>query len=85
LAGCFNRRWRNAVDRVTHGIVRGRTIELAEDLGLPDGDQVEIVVRTAPGSETWGDGIRRSAGGWINHPEVDAALEQIHQQRRNDR
>lgn len=73
------------MDRVAHGIVRGKTIELDEDLGLPDGGHVEIVVRTAAGSETWGDGIRRSAGGWVNYPEVDAVLEQIHQQRQSER
>src|SRR5436305_15005580 len=49
----------------TTGIVRGRTIELAENIGIPDGCPVIVTVRpTSPvaGDKPWGEGIRRSAG-----------------------
>ena len=73
------------MDRTTRGIVRGKTIELAEDLGTADGDQVEVIVRVAHGGKSWGDGIRRSAGGWVDYPEIDAALEEIRAERQADR
>jgi len=70
------------LDRTTRGIVRGKFIELAQDLGMADGDQVEVIVRAVPGGKAWGDGIGRSAGGWVDYPEIDAALEEIRTARR---
>jgi hypothetical protein len=34
--------------RIIHGIVRGRNIELAEDLGVADGQQVAVQVTLIP-------------------------------------
>ena len=55
--------------QVLHGIVHGKTIELAQESGVPEGQAVEVVIRpirVPPGSEPWGDG--RSAcccfAGW---------------------
>lgn len=73
------------MNRVMHGIVRGRTIELIEDPGVLDGKQVEVTVALAETKKNWGDGIRRSAGGWAEYPEMDAVMEKIHQERKRER
>lgn len=71
------------MDRIAHGVVRGNVIELREDIGLADGDEVVVVVRTVAESQQWGQGIRRSAGAWADHPELDSVFERIQQERRS--
>ena len=44
-------------------------------------DQVKIVAST----KKWGEGILRSAGGWVDYPEMDAIMERIHQERKLER
>ncbi len=57
-----------ASESQTHrGIAHGRLIEVDQDLGLPDGQEVVITVRTAVDARKRlpaGEGIQRSAGGW---------------------
>jgi hypothetical protein len=50
--------------KTVHGVVHGRTIQLEDDLGLAEGERVEVRVQTVQPASSWGDGIRRSAGGW---------------------
>ncbi len=64
-----------------HGIIHGRVIELAEDPGIADGQQVHVEVRALSVTSKWGDGILRSAGGWCDHPELGEVLQAIQQQR----
>jgi hypothetical protein len=48
------------------GIVHGKTIELEQEPGLPDGQEVSVVVHPLETAERRlppGEGIRRSAGG----------------------
>ncbi len=71
--------------RTLHGTVHGKTIELDEDPGVADGQEVEVQMKVIPLAQTWGDGIRRSAGGWASYPEMGAIMEQIHQQRKLER
>ncbi|HEY1381398.1 MAG TPA: hypothetical protein VGF55_31645 [Gemmataceae bacterium] len=72
--------------KTVQGTIRGRTIELAEDLGLQDGQEVRIqVTPVVPPSEPWGEGIRRSAGALADDPEWDAIMEEIHQARKLER
>ena len=71
--------------KTVQGIVHGRTIELDDDLGVADGQQVEVQVRTLPPSREWGEGIRRSAGGWADYPEIDAIMETIQRERKLER
>jgi hypothetical protein len=70
-----------------HGVAHGNTIELTEDLGIPDGQAVEVVVHavTSPKSD-WGEGLRRCAGALADEwtEEDDRILEQIHQDRQDD-
>jgi hypothetical protein len=65
------------------GIMHGKMIELQEDLGLPDGGAVKVIVRQVLPP---GEGIRRSAGAWADGgEELDQWFEQIHRSRRRVR
>ena len=56
--------------RVRHGVVHGKSIHLDEEIGLPDGQAVTVIVQTPDtgGRLPPGEGIRRSAGGWADDP-----------------
>lgn len=71
--------------KIIHGKVHGRTIELAEDLGLAEGQDVEVQVKVLPPARTWGEGIRRTAGALADDPDWDAIMEEIHRQRKLER
>ena len=71
--------------KTIHGRIHGRTIELDEDMSLADGAEVEVTVKPARPRRVWGEGIKRSAGGWADYPEMDAIMEQIHQERKMER
>jgi hypothetical protein len=64
------------------GTIYGRTIELAEDLGVPDGQEVEVIIRMASPNPTWGEGIRRSAGVAATMPGVEEAFADIERGRK---
>lgn len=68
-----------------HGRVHGRTIELDDDPGLADGQEVEVEIRIIQPSRKWGDGILRSAGALADDTEWDAIMEEIHQARKLER
>jgi hypothetical protein len=72
--------------KTVHGIVHGRTIEIDEDLGVAEGQQVEITVKTVPNPKQWGEGLRRSAGALANEwtEEDDRILAEIHRERKRD-
>src|SRR5262249_47436093 len=59
---------RQAMTKTTHGKVRGKIIELDEDLGMAEGQEVEVHVRVVPPSRTWGEGILRTAGALADDP-----------------
>ncbi len=71
--------------KVIHGKVRGKTIELAEDLGLAEGQEVEVRVNVLPPAKKWGDGILRTAGALADDPYWDAIMEEVYQSRKIDR
>lgn len=71
--------------KTLHGKVHGRTIELHEDPGVAEGQEVEIQMKVVPPPQKWGDGIRRSAGGWAPYPEIDAVMEKIQKERNLER
>jgi hypothetical protein len=65
------------------GVVHGNTIQLQDELGLPDGEAVAVTVRQVLPP---GEGIRRSAGGWADAgEELDRWLEGIRRDRDHDR
>jgi hypothetical protein len=57
---------------VLKGTVHGKTIELEDETGLPDGWRVIVGIRLLPG-----DGLRLSAGAWADMtPEQVKDLEE---------
>ncbi len=72
--------------KVFQGVVHGRTIELAEDPGVGDGQIVHVVLSTPPAAEAWGEGLRRCAGALADQwtDEDDRVLDQLHEERRRD-
>ena len=69
-----------------HGTVRGRTIEFGEDLGLSDGQEVEIQVRTLSNKvQSRGEGFIRTEGALADDTEWDAIMCEIHEARRIER
>ena len=72
--------------KTMHGKVHGRTIELNEDPGLTDGQEVEVQVRAlaTPGRAS-GEGLLRTEGALADDTEWDAIMEEIHQARKRDR
>lgn len=72
--------------RTIHGTVYGRTIRLDEDLGVVEGQQVELQVKLVPPSKQWGDGLRRCAGALADDwtEEDDRILAAIHEDRKRD-
>ncbi|MHB8898623.1 MAG: hypothetical protein ACYC6Y_07740 [Thermoguttaceae bacterium] len=70
-----------------HGIVRGRTIELNEDLDADDGQEVEITVRTLLPATTRrpGEGLLRTEGALADDPEWDSIMDEIYQARKLER
>ncbi len=71
------------------GIVDGKTIELEQESGLPDGREVSVLVQPLQGAQRQlppGEGIRRLAGGWSDDTEgLDEYLEWNRQQRKLSR
>jgi hypothetical protein len=68
-----------------HGRVHGRTIELDEDPGMDEGQEVEIQMTIVEPPRKWGDGIRRTAGALADDTEWDAIMQGIHQARKLER
>jgi hypothetical protein len=75
----------SVITKKLHGKVHGKTIELVEDPGVADGQEVELQMKVVLAARKWGDGIRRSAGGWADYPKMDAIMEKVHQQRKLER
>ena len=71
--------------KVIYGKIHGRTIELVEDLGLLEGQEVEISVRAIPqNTETPAAGLLRTEGALADDSHWDAIMEEIYQERKND-
>jgi len=68
--------------KVIHGKVRGRTIELMEDLGFPEDQEVEVTVRTV--SPKQGEGLIRTEGALADDPYWDAIMEETYRERKHD-
>ncbi len=71
--------------KTIHGIVHGRTIELDEDLGVAEGQPVEVQVKVPRPTQPWGEGILRTAGALADDPHWDGIMDEIHQARRLER
>ena len=71
--------------KTVHGKVRGKTIELDEDLGVAEGEDVEVRVRVIPKSRKPGEGFLRTEGALADDDEWDSIMEEIYQARRIER
>ena len=75
-------------NKIMHGVVNGKTIELTEDPGVPAGQEVEVLVTPVPAKQSdWGAGLRRCAGALADvwTVEDDRILEEIYRERAKDR
>ena len=70
--------------KIVHGTIHGRNIEISEDLGLSEGQEVEVQVRALPASHKAGDGLLRTEGALSDDTEWDAIMEEIHRERKYD-
>jgi hypothetical protein len=72
--------------KTIHGKIRGKLIELAEDLGLAEGQEVEVSVRTLAASAPRqpGEGLLRTEGALADDPYWDGIMEEIYQERKQE-
>jgi hypothetical protein len=58
------------MNKTIHGKVHGKTIELAEELGVPEGQEVEITVRTVSSIKATrtGEGLLLTEGALADDP-----------------
>jgi formate dehydrogenase assembly factor FdhD len=72
--------------KTIHGVVHGKTIELDEDLGVAEGQEVEVQVKVIPKSaRKLGEGFLRTEGALADDEEWDAIMEEIYQARKLER
>jgi hypothetical protein len=71
--------------KTIHGKVHGKIIELEEDLGVAEGQEVEVQVKVVPPTRKWGGGILRTAGALADDTEWDAIMEEIYKARKVER
>ena len=72
--------------KTIHGTVHGKTIELDEDLGVAEGQEVEIQVKLIPNTARMsGEGFLRTEGALADDTEWDAIMEEVHQARKLER
>jgi hypothetical protein len=75
---------------ILHGVVHGRTIELASDPGIADGREVEVIVRPKglPGPPPlWKPGSTETAAGMMEPywtEEDDRIIEEIYRDRKKE-
>jgi hypothetical protein len=73
------------MSRTVHGKIHGKTIELDEDPGLAEGQDVQIILKVVRTQRAWGEGILRTAGALADDPYWDDIMEEIYQDRKRDR
>ena len=71
---------------IFHGKIRGQLIELTENPGLADGQEVEVSVRAVPTVESAasGDGLLRTEGALADDPYWDKIMEEVYHERKTD-
>lgn len=67
------------------GVIHGKTIELAADPGLADGQGVEITIRPSTPPDARTEAILKTAGSMAGDPEFDAVMGEIERRRRSAR
>lgn len=68
------------------GVIHGKTIELQQEPGIPDGQEVSVTVRPLASRLPPREGIRRSAGAWGDDPQgLDEWLKEMRRGRQLER
>ena len=67
---------------VVEGVIHGKTIELAADPGIPDGQKVEVTIRPVADREAQIEAILRTSGSMADDPDFEAVMEQIQRERK---
>ncbi len=72
--------------KTLHGKVHGKTIELEEDLGVAEGQEVEVQIKviSKPANKT-GEGFLRTEGALADDEEWDVIMEEIYRSRKLER
>ena len=74
------------MSKTFHGKVHGKTIEFDDDLGVAEGQEVEVQMKVVQQpTKQWGAGILRTAGALADDPYWDAIMDEIHQARNVER
>ena len=70
--------------KTLHGRIHGRTIELDEDPGIPEGQKVEVTVTapTSPNRREPGEGLLRTEGALAGDQEWDEIVEEMQRDRK---
>jgi len=72
--------------KVLRGIIHDNVIELMEDAGISDGEQVEVIVRrVVPQARQPGDGFRRTKGALADDASWDAIMKKVQRGRKQER
>jgi hypothetical protein len=69
---------------VVEGVIHGKTIELAADPGIADGQKVEVTIRPVVDRQAKIEAILRTSGSMADDPDFEAVMEQIERERRGD-
>jgi hypothetical protein len=68
---------------IVKGVVHGKTIELDQEPGIPEGQVVSVVLRPALPP---GEGLRRSFGAWAEDAEdLNQFVQDVYRDRQDDR
>ncbi len=67
------------------GTIHGNTIVLDSPPNVPEGERVEVRLRSGGPEPSWGEGIVQSAGGWADFPEMDEIMDKVHAERKLER
>lgn len=75
------------MSKTLHGKVHGKLIELDQDPGLAEGQEVEITVTALPSAADpqSGKGLLRTEGVLADDQEWDGIIEEIYHDRKRDR
>ena len=77
------------MSRTIHGVVRGKSIAVEEDLGLAEGQVVELTIRAVPppsmAGRQPGEGFLRTEGALADDTEWDGIMEEIYRARKHER
>jgi hypothetical protein len=72
--------------KTIHGKVFGRTIEVDEDLGVSDGQEVALEVKViSHTAQKSGEGFLRTEGALVDDEEWDGIMNEIYQARNHER